>query len=205
MLSKKLNLTGVRFNRLVVIESTRKGGRTAWLCKCDCGNEKIVQTSHLRSGATQSCGCLQKERASSTNTVHGGTGTPLYHRWKQVNQRCNNPNNSRYADYGGRGITVCKDWEDFESFEKWSLRNGYTEDMTLDRVNNDCGYSPENCRWVSYKVNNRNRRTTVTLEGKPLGQIAEENEIPLSKVRYRYYRLLNLNEQPTVDKIVGWE
>lgn len=185
------DLTGKKFGRLTAIKRDFTKKRTAWLCKCECGNTKIVTSTHLKSGLTKSCGCLQKERAIEAKTKHKQSSTSLYHRWKAIKQRCHNPNNKRYYQYGGRGIKMCDEWRnDFLTFEKWAYDNGYKEELTLDRIDNDKGYAPSNCRWTSYTEQARNRSITVTVlhKGKAvsLGEISNICNINYNTLYTRY-------------------
>lgn len=188
-MSKKIDLKGQRFGRLVVIEQDLTAKRTKWICKCDCGNIKSVQAAHLRSGATQSCGCYHKEKAREANISHGLTRTSLHNRWKAIKQRCENVNDRKYRDYGARGITICEEWRSFENFLQWSLENGYSEELELDRIDNDNGYYPDNCRWCKTIVNNHNRRITAKIEGLPLKDFATKYNMSYSLVHSRYYEL----------------
>lgn len=169
------DLTGRRFGRLVVRARapdhiTASGyHHVMWLCDCDCGNEKIIRGKSLIAGYTKSCGCLQREGISSRAGKHHGFGTRLYAIWNSMRQRCNNPNHHAYANYGGRGITICSEWNDFSVFRGWALNSGYDPDAvrgecTLDRINVEEGYSPENCRWVNMCEQSRNKRDTIYIE-----------------------------------------
>ena len=163
-MSKKIDLTGQRFGRLVVIcENGRmKDGKATWLCKCDCGNEVTVVGNHLRSGHTTSCGCFKRKRAIK----HGMAKTRLYRIWNCMLRRTGinkGADEHEKRDYIDRGITVCDEWRLFENFKDWSLGHGYSDDLEIDRIDNDKGYEPSNCRWVSHKYNMNNRRCTLRL------------------------------------------
>ena len=155
------DLTGKKFGRLTVIAryGSTPNKMAIWLCKCDCGNETLVTTCHLNSGATKSCGCYHKERASKANTTHGSSNTRLYNEWQHMKKRCYTPSYHAYNLYGGRGISVCEEWKSsFEEFQKWAMENGYSESLTLDRIDTNKGYSPDNCRWVDMLVQSNNKR-----------------------------------------------
>lgn len=155
----------MKYNRLTFIEEVLvkdSRGRNAryWRCKCDCGNEVLTHRRKVITGHTKSCGCLQREIASTGKHVkHKASRSPLYVRYTQLKQRCNNPNHKSYSYYGGRGIKLCAEWEaDYSKFAEWANANGYTEGLQLDRIDNSKGYSPENCKWVTKKTNMRNTR-----------------------------------------------
>ena len=158
------DLTGRRFGRLIVVSrAENRKGLTFWNCTCDCGNHVTVRASHLKDGGTKSCGCLNNELCSHIASTyrpglkHGGKGERLYRVWKNMRNRCNNPMAKKYRIYGGRGITVCDEWDDYAAFRSWAIENGYQEGLQIDRIDNDGKYSPDNCRWVTNKVNSNNR------------------------------------------------
>lgn len=203
-MSKLENLKGIKFGRLLVVERDLTTKRTKWICKCECGKIKSIQATHLKSGATTSCGCYQKEKASRANNIHGYSGTSLHHRWKAILQRCTNPKAKAYKNYGARGITICEEWIDFNNFLKWSLENGYSEELELDRIDNDKGYYPSNCRWCSVLVNNHNRRITAKIEGIPLRDFSTMYNLKYEHVHYIYYRLKNKKIDITKNNIMKY-
>lgn len=175
----KINLCGQRFGRLTVLEyaGSSKNRHSRFLCRCECGNEKIIVGDSLIRGKTLSCGCLHRENISKMMTVHGATrdNPRLYSAWINMKDRCNNPANKYYADYGGRGITVCGEWENnVVSFVEWALLNGYDEKLTLDRVDNNGNYCPENCKWSTPKEQSRNTRRNLNITIKGETRIAAE-------------------------------
>lgn len=160
---KFIDLTGKRFGRLVVLRRTDNiGKKPAWVCKCDCGNERIVTGSNLNSGNVQSCGCLWKEVTpeinKEKNTRHGDSHTKLHRAWTNMRYRCNNPNCREYKNYGGRGITICKEWDSYEAFRDWALANGFDSGLSIDRIDVNGNYEPSNCRWVGIKAQSNNTR-----------------------------------------------
>jgi len=157
-------MIGIRFSRLVVVAAAGRDrrGNLLWFCQCDCGTETTAAGRHLRNGHTRSCGCLSREAVAERSRSHGLTGTRLYKVWRNMLDRCGNPNANGFPDYGGRGITVCDEWRKFEPFAEWSFSNGYADDLSIDRVDNDRGYSPGNCRWATALQQARNKRPART-------------------------------------------
>lgn len=172
MNSTYIDITGRKFGKLSVIERCgTKHGQIVWLCKCDCGNEKIVSGHNLRSGRTKSCGCLIHDANATRNkrhTKHNCCKTSLYKLWNSMKTRCNNKSVHNYRNYGGRGVTVCDEWNtDFVRFKEWAEKNGYKDGLTLDRIDVNGNYEPSNCRWVTVKQQENNRRNNhyLTIEG----------------------------------------
>lgn len=185
------DLTGQKINSLTVIkraeDKIQPSGRrkVQWECLCDCGNKTIVEASHLLSGHTRSCGCLKGEK-------HKKAGSKIYAVWNTMRARCHNPNNTSYERYGAKGVKVCKEWAgSFTAFYNWALENGYKDGLTIDRIDNNRNYCPENCRWVTAKEQNRNKRNNhfITYKGetKCLGEWAE---------------ILNLNYFKLYDRLI---
>lgn len=163
------DLTGKRFERLTVLERAGSSAhkKALWRCVCDCGNEVVVIGSHLLNGNTHSCGCYKRDKTIECRVSHGKSKTRLYHIWKNMRQRCRNPHKPDYCYYGGKGVTVCDKWDDFTCFSKWAKDNGYRDDLTLDRIDVNGNYCPENCRWVSMteQARNMSRNRIITYKG----------------------------------------
>lgn len=164
MSGKAIDLTGQQFGRWTVIGRSPKSARNAlWICKCACGTVREVSSIHLRSGSSQSCGCLNRERLREAWTTHGMSRSREYESWKQAKQRCHNPNHPQFPDWGGRGITMCPEWRnDFRAF--FAYMGPRPDGHTLDRIDNNGNYEPGNCRWATRKQQQRNRSNTVMFE-----------------------------------------
>lgn len=166
----KIDLKGMKFNRLKVVEYVGQSGRrrTMWRCVCDCGNELIVDGTHLRTGHTKSCGCYNRERIGNLNKKTGCTKTKLYYTYRNILNRCYRADNSSHKYYVDRSITMCPEWRDkdtgFYAFREWALSHGYEEGLSIDRIDNDKGYSPDNCRWVDTYVQANNKRNNYYIK-----------------------------------------
>jgi hypothetical protein len=173
-MSKIINLVGIKKNRLTIVSFSHIAkNRTYWLAKCDCGNETIVAGAKFNYGSTKSCGCAQREAVGSLNRTHGKANKENeYAIWKNMRGRCNNPNDAAFYNYGGRGITVCERWNDYSNFIA-DMGRRPSKKHSLDRIDNTQGYSPDNCRWVTRDIQNRNKRTSkiLTYNGESLNSI----------------------------------
>ena len=177
--AKLIDLTGQVYGRLTVIKraddyiSPSGSRKVQWLCKCKCGKEVIVTGNNLRKGNSKSCGCYNRELLAKINLTHNASNTRLYHIWICMKDRCYNPKNKKYKDYGGRGIIICDEWiNDFEAFANWAYDNGYIENVsrgecTIDRIDVNGNYCQQNCRWVNQKVQSNNKRNNhyITYNG----------------------------------------
>lgn len=168
------DLTGKRIGRLTVLSraenrrSKTGASYVVWLCRCDCGNECFVRASNLTNTKrfTSSCGCLMREKARNPKTItHGKSNTRLFRIWDSMKRRCYTKTKDSYPLYGGRGIEVCDEWKsDFMAFYEWSMSNGYDDNLTIDRIDVNGNYCPENCRWVDFYTQNNNKRDNVVLK-----------------------------------------
>ena len=180
------NLVGQKFGMLTVLAQANdhitRGGlhKTAWECACECGKHIIATGSNLRTGNTQSCGCTRSE----SQKTHGERHTRLYRIWCNIKSRCYNANSRVYDGYGYRGITMCDEWkEHYEAFRDWSYAHGYSDDLTIDRIDNDGNYCPENCRWTDAKTQANNRRSSryVVIDGESKSLAAWADELGYSR------------------------
>lgn len=159
------DLTGDRYGKLRVIKrDENRSGRAYWICECDCGNIVSVRGSRLVDGVTKGCGCM-KNKGTHGDAPRGGIKR-LYRIYNNMLSRCNNPNSSEYSNYGGRGICVCKEWsDDYMAFKEWAIENGYSDELSIDRLNVNGNYEPDNCRWATRKEqsNNKSNHILITL------------------------------------------
>lgn len=197
-MGKIYNLINIRFDKLIVIKKIGTvNGRIQWECICDCGNYSHPTTNDLISGNSRSCGCGQRIAAAKVckdRGTHFMIGTRLYNIWHCMRQRCRYEKTINYSSYGGRGITVCSDWDSFESFRDWALANGYKSTLTIDRIDVNGNYEPSNCRWATYKEQSINKRKTITL--------TYNND---TKTLCEWSQLLNIGYTTLSNRIkVGW-
>ena len=191
------DITGESFNGCEVIGYSRTKNRKAyWKCICFCGEEFEAMGTHIRNGHKKSCGCLRAKSLSERTYKHGKSNSRLYTIWKGMKARCNNVKNPAYDRYGGRGIKVCEEWEkNFEEFYKWAKSNGYKKHLTIDRINNDEGYSPDNCKWSDYYEQGRNKRNNALSYYK--GKMRSRSEI--SEMTGLNYGTIRRREQDRID------
>lgn len=188
------DLTGKRFGRLTVISWAEcRQGNTYWNCLCDCGKTKVVSRSSLISKKQKSCGCLLAElsgkRAAKLFRTHGMRRTRLYYIWCSMKDRCNNKNNHCYERYGGRGISVCDEWQHFEPFRDWAFANGYADNLSIERIDCNGNYEPNNCTWIPLADQNKNTRASrrITINGTThiLADWARLSELCPQTISYR--------------------
>lgn len=184
------DLTGKQFGRLTVIRLAPKAacGRIKWLCKCFCGNTTEQQANDLVNGKVISCGCYNKERSKTQHRTHGESKTRLYTIWLNMRRRCNNEKDEAYPRYGGRGIKICQEWEVYENFKAWAKQAGYIESLTIDRIDNDAGYCPQNCRWASYAEQRKNQKRVKLYNGMTLTEVSLQTGLSYEALKCRLKR-----------------
>lgn len=216
---------GQRFGKLIVLDFTvGKRGKTQWVCQCDCGNTITRYATAILDGHSTSCGCAFRERRHGLAYDENGKINRLYSVWTTMRSRCNNPNDSSYTNYGGRGINVCDEWDSYPNFHAWAINNGYDPTApwgkcTLDRIDVNENYSPNNCRWVDMKTQAKNKRSPqnsttrnslneetlltiidmaeMALNGFSLRDIAKKHNVSAATV-YRHLTLKSEKEAPSM-------
>jgi len=189
-MGKRLNIQpGERYGKLTIIREVRKTSvKRRFLCRCDCGRLTQVNLNSLRAGAIKSCGCLLKENGKR-NKIHGYWQHRLYGIWAGIKQRCFNPKSNNYKYYGARGITICPEWINFNSFLKWALSSGYKDGLTIERIDVNGNYEPSNCKWIPLKEQPGNTRQSrwVTWKGKTknISQWAKHTGLCAETIRRR--------------------
>lgn len=193
---KRIDLTGQTINGLKVIRrADKKDGKNAyWEFTCPlCGETGTTSTYNIKNGKVQSCGCLVRKNGSKFfkkyNTTHGESRTRLYTCWHNMIDRTTNTKNKAYKQYGARGITVCEEWKDYLKFKEWAIKNGYSEELTLERIDNNRGYGPDNCKWADWDTQNNNkqqsRKISYNGEIKTIDQWAKQFNINRSTLTHR--------------------
>lgn len=191
MPNRKLDLKGKTFGYLTVIEYAYTRNNSYWRCKCVCGNEITRNAQYLKNTRYfQNCGCVSSKLNKERATIHGDHKTRLYGIWASMKKRCLSKNNCNYPRYGGRGIKVCDEWLDYLTFKKWALSNGYSDDLTIDRIDVNGNYCPENCRWATMKEQQNNRRNnkkiTYNNETHTVSEWAEITHISRHTLDFRF-------------------
>lgn len=192
----KKDLTGQKFGYLTVLSvdiPTKYGYK--WKCLCDCGKQVSVLGTNLTTHNTLSCGCLQKKYAKKTHLQHGdnphSNPSRLYRCWADMRTRTKNKKYKGAKYYSSRGVECCEEWETYLNFKEWALNNGYNDELTLDRINVNGNYCPENCRWTTRKEQNRNKRNTLKYNGVPIAQLCEDFNIKYATLMQRVYRAVS--------------
>lgn len=193
------DITGKRFGKLVAVSHRFENGDAIWKCKCDCGSIIEVVSSDLNRGRKTSCGCWTHELISNAMRKHGLCKTRIWRIWTGMKTRCYNKNDKAYKNYGGRGIAICDEWkEDLTAFSDWAMKNGYRDDLTIERIDVDGNYSPENCKWITLAEQEQNRRNTIFLEYKGeklrINEWAERYGIDPLILRARLYKGKGIGE-----------
>lgn len=195
--NKTRDITGEKFNSLTAIcfdhrDNRYAGGAHFWRFRCDCGNAIVARKNAVVGGNTKWCPQCSRNRFAKLATKHGMHDTRLYREWAGIIQRCTNPNSTSWDRYGGKGISVCDEWKRFEPFAEWALANGYSDDLTIDRINGTGNYEPGNCRWATYYEQSNNQSTTLFLtyngETLPLSYWAKRTNIKKRTLYDRIYR-----------------
>lgn len=203
MAERFIDMTGKVVGRLHVLRRAEndRHGSARWECMCDCGKEVVVLGRSLRCGSTRSCGCISVENAKILKRItHGETGTRLYRIWKGIHNRCRDINNKTY---GGRGISVCSEWDSYEAFREWAHKTGYREDLSIDRIDVNGNYSPDNCKWSNIVQQANNKRNNVKYNGKTAAVLARENGIKYYTLRKRLIKGWNLEDALSIPAVVG--
>lgn len=197
-MGKLRDLTGQRFGRLTAIKfvghkriGIRQTSQVLWLCKCDCGKETIKSSQYLKNGTVKSCGCLKIEICKS-KSKHNLSTSRLYSVWSNMKDRCNNPKSTFYRYYGGQGISVCNEWQGengSSNFINWALEHGYSENLTIERIDGSKGYSPNNCKWIPQSEQSRNRSNThfITYKGETLTLSEWQDKLKIARETIRKF------------------
>lgn len=202
-----IDLTGRKFGRWTVLSRAENNnlGQSRWLCRCSCGTEKVVLSGSLCNGSSKSCGCIKKERFET----HGKSNTRLFRILQGMKRRCYYKQDLHYKDYGGRGITVCDEWKDnFQAFYDWAMANGYADDLTIERIDNNGKYEPSNCRWITIQEQQFNKRDNhyIAYKGKTqtIAEWSIELKIPKTRI-YNFMKRCNWDLEKVLQEMVNTE
>lgn len=181
------DLTGSQFGNLTVIKYV---GNRRYLCKCDCGRQSVTYSYNLTKGIAKSCGCRKLEGLNEyRSSKHGKSGERIYTIWANMKKRCSNKNNDEYKSYGGRGISVCEEWYKFENFYRWAIESGYSDDLTIERIDVNGNYEPGNCKWIPHSEQAKNKRNTIHVkvggETKTIGEWSKLYGVKYYTIRHR--------------------
>jgi hypothetical protein len=199
IMSERIDLTGQKYGKLIVLGySHTKYEKCFWKCRCECGNETIVCGRYLRTGHTKSCGCQRRNR----KPIHGMAGTRIYGIWRSMKVRTNPNNSAKHPYYSGRGIGLFDEWKDFTAFYEWAMANGYRDNLSIDRIDVNGNYEPENCRWATLLEQGRNKRNNhlVLVNGEKItvSELSEKSGISNSCLMARIRRKNNLLKEPRI-------
>lgn len=206
----KNDITGQKFGYWTVLgrdESYHDNKRSKWICQCKCGAIRSVFKQSLLNGRSKSCGCRPSENRKGINSTHGMSGTRIHHIWMSMRRRCDCKSGKYGIGYADRGITVCDEWRNsFETFYEWAMSNGYTDELTIDRIDNDKGYSPENCRWITIGEQQANKRNTIFIdyngEKRCLRTVCTELGLPYKVIHRRYKRMKSKGEGIDAERLL---
>lgn len=192
-MGKVIDIVGQRFGNLTVVSFSHidKNHKSHWNCQCDCGNSVVLQKSNFAQGNTVSCGCYRRKNTTRIKKTHGKSKTRLYNIYRGMRARCFNHNSEKYKLYGGRGITICNEWmgkDGFECFYAWAVKNGYSDNLSIDRIDNNGDYSPQNCRWATAKEQALNTRVNTKYYGYGLRLSGAEWASALGIHKTTFYR-----------------
>lgn len=198
-----IDISGQCFGLWTVLDQQGNAPRGAalWRCKCECGVERVVVGSDLRNGKSTGCGCTGAIRIGTLRRTHGGSNTRIHQIWKNMRARCNNHKHPAFSTWGGRGITICDEWNDFTVFKEWALRNGYADNLSIERIDVNGGYEPSNCKWATPLEQSINRRfVLVNKDGVAWSQIAKANGIRVTLMHSRLHEGWPIEAAATLPK-----
>ena len=207
--NKFVDLTNFKYGKLTVIKKTNektKDNKILWLCQCKCGNTITLQTYAILSGRTRSCGCLRPELSKKLFSGVRQENLRLYRIWTGIKQRCYNEKYNDYKDYGAKGVIMCEDWKNnYESFYIWAINNGYSDSLSIDRIDTTGNYEPNNCRWADDETQANNKRNTLYFnidgEKKSLHQICQEKGVDKTLIYSRLWNGWNLEDALNTPKL----